>query len=72
MFFFQAEEGKRDLVRSRGRGDVYKSQAQLIPHRQFRAVPGRNRCDDDIDRRIHQARVPVSFTHLTLPTSDLV
>ena len=26
VFFFQAEDGIRDLVRSRGLGDVYKSQ----------------------------------------------
>ena len=28
-FVFQAEDGIRDLVRSRGLGDVYKRQAQL-------------------------------------------
>ena len=28
FFFFQAEDGIRDLVRSRGLGDVYKRQAQ--------------------------------------------
>ena len=28
MFCFQAEDGIRDLVRSRGLGDVYKRQAQ--------------------------------------------
>ena len=28
-FFFQAEDGIRDLVRSRGLGDVYKRQGQL-------------------------------------------
>mgnify|MGYP003381524210 CR=1 FL=1 len=28
VFFFQAEDGRRDLVRSRGLGDVYKRQAQ--------------------------------------------
>ena len=28
-FFFQAEDGIRDLVRSRGLGDVYKRQAQM-------------------------------------------
>ena len=28
MFFFQAEDGIRDLVRSRGLGDVYKRQQQ--------------------------------------------
>ena len=29
VFFFQAEDGIRDLVRSRGLGDVYKRQGQL-------------------------------------------
>ena len=29
-FFFQAEDGIRDLVRSRGLGDVYKRQIQII------------------------------------------
>ena len=29
VFFFQAEDGIRDLVRSRGLGDVYKRQVQL-------------------------------------------
>ena len=29
MFFFQAEDGIRDLVRSRGLGDVYKRQRQM-------------------------------------------
>ena len=28
VFFFQAEDGIRDLVRSRGLGDVYKRQHQ--------------------------------------------
>ena len=31
IFFFQAEDGIRDLVRSRGLGDVYKRQ-QLSPN----------------------------------------
>jgi len=29
FFFFQAEDGIRDLVRSRGLGDVYKRQAYV-------------------------------------------
>ena len=29
IFFFQAEDGIRDLVRSRGLGDVYKRQTEL-------------------------------------------
>ena len=33
VFFFQAEDGIRDLVRSRGLGDVYKRQAfALLQH----------------------------------------
>ena len=31
IFFVQAEDGIRDLVRSRGRGDVYKRQVVPIP-----------------------------------------
>ena len=30
FFFFQAEDGIRDLVRSRGLGDVYKRQKMCI------------------------------------------
>ena len=30
-FFFQAEDGIRDLVRSRGLGDVYKRQGLCLP-----------------------------------------
>ena len=30
VFFFQAEDGIRDLVRSRGLGDVYKRQIVLV------------------------------------------
>ena len=29
VFFFQAEDGIRDLVRSRGLGDVYKRQSSV-------------------------------------------
>ena len=31
FFFFQAEDGIRDLVRSRGLGDVYKRQPETCP-----------------------------------------
>ena len=33
-FFFQAEDGIRDLVRSRGLGDVYKRQVKRLFQRQ--------------------------------------
>ena len=36
-FFFQAEDGIRDLVRSRGLGDVYKRQELL---RELKFAPG--------------------------------
>ena len=39
MFFFQAEDGIRDLVRSRGLGDVYKR--QLIVDRSVKLVNGK-------------------------------
>ena len=35
FFFFQAEDGIRDLVRSRGLGDVYKRQERNIPEFQW-------------------------------------
>ena len=81
--FFQAEGGIRDLVRSRGLGDVYKRQV----HRDRTHLPV-GQLDDDLARldvRIFQelvdivdrcrgdlALLAVSYTHLTLPTSDLV
>ena len=37
-FFFQAEDGIRDLVRSRGLGDVYKRQVEV--HRRLRLTGG--------------------------------
>ena len=40
-FFFQAEDGIRDLVRSRGLGDVYKRQAKrAMPDSTVRNAPG--------------------------------
>ena len=35
FFFFQAEDGIRDLVRSRGLGDVYKRQAERTVERKI-------------------------------------
>ena len=47
VFFFQAEDGIRDLVRSRGLGDVYKRQAGGRP-------AGRRRRAEARGRRLHQ------------------
>ena len=73
-FFFQAEDGIRDLVRSRGLGDVYKRQhlhssvSEQVAQRWLeRGVP------ELIAARGQDVRPDaVSYTHLTLPTSDLV
>ena len=40
LFFFQAEDGIRDLVRSRGLGDVYKRQCVGHHRGQGAAVVG--------------------------------
>ena len=74
VFFFQAEDGIRDLVRSRGLGDVYKRQHprwRLMRHfRSFGQLGIRATCDDH--GSAGYACGAVSYTHLTLPTSDLV
>ena len=82
FFFFQAEDGIRDLVRSRGLGDVYKRQAYNIADSvRFRGplnLDAMRRALQRLYDRHPQLRVTfhmseaVSYTHLTLPTSDLV
>ena len=78
FFFFQAEDGIRDLVRSRGLGDVYKRQVErgLLERRRDALRTRRAGADVGQAGRLlggsgADAR-PVSYTHLTLPTSDLV
>ena len=54
FLFFQAEDGIRDLVRSRGLGDVYKRQGQDDPDRllAYREHLGMNNgALIDLDRR---------------------
>ena len=74
FFFFQAEDGIRDLVRSRGLGDVYKRQlfdnAGVLAHQfdEQKSVADKIASDPQ-SSRVADA---VSYTHLTLPTSDLV
>ena len=90
FFFFQAEDGIRDLVRSRGLGDVYKRQGVYCDVTDADAVQaavdaaeehfgklnvlynnaGISMADDD--GPTSTSREAVSYTHLTLPTSDLV
>ena len=113
FFFFQAEDGIRDLVRSRGLGDVYKRQVRFyhlgLVNQQIslpfnlilgdRAGEEYREVGDDVaaaadfievaradvitvlidgqrlasNAQRHNVRnEPVSYTHLTLPTRDLV
>ena len=89
VFCFQAEDGIRDLVRSRGLGDVYKRQSPSCPTCSdgrvelivVNGVPPYNYFIDPpivapsgnnfygLPAGYYEA---VSYTHLTLPTSDLV
>ena len=69
-FFFQAEDGIRDLVRSRGLGDVYKRQ---IPDPFARSIQGETEplftcLQLSLDGFACRHVAAVSYTHLTLPT----
>ena len=72
--FFQAEDGIRDLVRSRGLGDVYKRQGSGRTGRGAHCATWEGGLDFRLSRSqaLQGSGGPVSYTHLTLPTSDLV
>ena len=74
MFVVQAEDGIRYLVRSRGLGDVYKRQFFYCDGANLNAILGKVRPGElGVDAmHINLHKTPVSYTHLTLPTSDLV
>mgnify|MGYP003380498538 CR=1 FL=1 len=84
FFFFQAEDGIRDLVRSRGLGDVYKRQVKesaqsagarevyLIEEPMAAAIGAGLPIREPSGNMIVDIGGAVSYTHLTLPTSDLV
>ena len=66
-FFFQAEDGIRDLVRSRGLGDVYKR--QVPPHSLVLGLPAKIVREVSSDqaamiRRIAQSYVQSSRAYL--------
>ena len=74
IFFFQAEDGIRDLVRSRGLGDVYKRQTKItgISTEEFHTCTAPSGSTVVLGRFLSAGGGAVSYTHLTLPTSDLV
>ena len=66
MFFFQAEDGIRDLVRSRGLGDVYKRQGHenalgLARHERDAAQDphGSERDDEGMDAEEHLSLIHI-------------
>ena len=66
-FFFQAEDGIRDLVRSRGLGDVYKRQGTLVCTKSTGLRP------DFYTWIVFQSKIGLIYTHETgclLYTSD--
>ena len=70
FFLFQAEEGIRSLVRSRGLGEVYKRQVmhQLTA---FNSAGHANNGGQVLQIKLYEGRgifSPVPYTHLTLPT----
>ena len=74
FFFFQAEDGIRDLVRSRGLGDVYKRQhynMAVAPARPYKPKD-KSKAEQGVQGIQRWILAAVSYTHLTLPTSDLV
>ena len=67
FFFFQAEDGMRELVRSRGRGEVYKRQVQP---RQPADLHPQLRADSLLQRHLLRL-VEMMMTHICLLyTSD--
>ena len=66
LFFLQAEDGIRDLVRSRGLGDVYKRQGQFVRPRRPPARRGPPR------RESMERMNELGFYTCLLYTSDAV
>ena len=65
FFFFQAEDGIRDLVRSRGLGDVYKRQRELRQLRAGGAAAADDECARGPHRRgRHRAPLRLSLIHI--------
>ena len=67
VLFFQAEDGIRDLVRSRGLGDVYKRQILALAHNRY--LEGRRYVGHQPDGHVVDAQVAQTMFCL-LYTSD--
>ena len=67
MFFFQAEDGIRDLVRSRGLGDVYKRQETLAT---LDLCLSCKACKAECPSNVDVARLKAEYMACLLYTSD--
>ena len=67
FFFFQAEDGIRDLVRSRGLGDVYKRQLDTPP---TETLTFDNLAIDETRREVRIEGRPIRVKPCLLYTSD--
>ena len=64
-FFFQAEDGIRDLVRSRGVGDVYKRQAvERLPLELLTGLPALLVAAKEGSATRAAARLDLSLIHI--------
>ena len=66
FFFFQAEDGIRDLVRSRGLGDVYKRQelAKLPPNMRTKMDCPRQRSEVQVELDMDGKPLYLSLIHI--------
>ena len=74
FFFFKQKTAYEILVRSRGLGDVYKRQAGYNADTPAKISSSPAVLGVFPIHKVHgvESTDPVSYTHLTLPTSDLV
>src|SRR5665811_2199609 len=61
FFFFQAEDGIRDLVRSRGLGDVYKRQVRIEVRRAAQIKQGEKIIGNRVKVKIVKNKVAAPF-----------
>ena len=66
IFFFQAEDGIRDLVRSRGLGDVYKRQLGAVLGQDAGPVRRRDALLDERQRNLPDLRAVFAPADLSL------
>ena len=66
FFFFQAEDGIRDLVRSRGLGDVYKRQGTKIESGHIESIAPVDVVEsrDSIEGNTNELLVGLSLIHI--------